>query len=80
LRVTLLVAPIVFGFIAYRFCKDLKAEEGDHAPPKKRLRAEPPAPERHDGDEHHTARDAAGAVVGAGILRGLAALGRRRKH
>jgi ubiquinol-cytochrome c reductase cytochrome b subunit len=77
LRVLILVVPVVLALFTYRFCKDLKAEElrPKHERPK-RVRLEPayaehPSPSR--------VRDTAGALVGAGILRGLAALGRRAR-
>jgi hypothetical protein len=76
LRISLVVVPLITALFTYKFCRDLAAE---HRHPPGHERPEPePQPPSPDGetDEHESlsdrARDTAGAIAGAAVIKGLA--------
>jgi ubiquinol-cytochrome c reductase cytochrome b subunit len=85
LRVLLVVFPLVAALFTYKFCRDLAAEAEHHHPPRERMRSQftpgttPALAGEGVGTVTHRMRDAAGALAGAAVLAGLAALGRRRR-
>jgi ubiquinol-cytochrome c reductase cytochrome b subunit len=81
LQVAVVVVPLLAALLTYKFCRDLAA--ATHHPPHPPRARFTPAPAMAGGDDGAPSgrvRDAAGALIGAAVLRGLAALGRRRRE
>jgi ubiquinol-cytochrome c reductase cytochrome b subunit len=85
LRIALVVVPVLVALLTYKFFRDLAAGARRHAAARAREdRGSPPPPRDEHGGHGESigerVKEAAGTALGATVLAGLAALGRRRRR